>query len=276
VKNMYCKKCGKELEEGAEFCPGCGASLVEGNLTYRKQGSKGWDAGRVIAVVFGGFMILVGLPLAFAGTALMGVTSAMDDGSGYIGVWGFDFETGTQALVFKEMHVEDIVINRIESPAVRYWTPRAGDFIKLKFALESNNGKDVFIGIMDEAHALSYLGGAEYETVTDFKIDSPFDGHPYITYQLHSGGDITVAPQDMSAWDAYATGEDINLEWEPEGGDYWVVIMNADLTPGVDVDTGVGVRMPFLSFIGQGILLGGIVCLAIGGVIVYVGAVRRD
>jgi hypothetical protein len=85
-----------------------------------------------------------------------------------------------------------------------------------------------------------------------------------------------VAPQDMSVWDTYATGKDINLEWEPKGGDYWVVMMNADLTPGVNVDTGVGVRMPFLSFIGQGILLGGIVCLAIGGVIVYVGAVRRD
>jgi len=273
---VYCKKCGKELEDGAEFCPGCGASLVEANITYRKQGSKGWNAGRVIAVIFGGFMILVGLPLAFAGTALMGVTSAMDDGSGYIGMWGFDFETDTQALVFKDMYVEDMVIDRIDSRAVRYWTPRVGDFLKLKFALESNNGKDVFIGIMDEASALSYLGAARYETVTEFEMGDPFDGRPYIAYQLHSGGEITVAPTDVSTWDAYATGKDANLEWEPEGGDYWVVIMNADLTPGVDVESGVGIRMPFLSFIGQGILVGGIICLAIGGVIVYVGAVRKD
>ena len=24
---MYCEKCGKELREGARFCPGCGAAL---------------------------------------------------------------------------------------------------------------------------------------------------------------------------------------------------------------------------------------------------------
>jgi hypothetical protein len=34
--------------------------------------------------------------------------------------------------------------------------------------------------------------------------------------------------------------------------------------------------MPFLSFIGQGIHVGGIMCLAIGGVIVYVGAIKRS
>jgi len=273
---MYCKKCGRELEDGATFCPGCGTSLVEGNLTYRKQGSKGWDAGRVIAVILGGLMIIVGLPLAFAGTAIMGVTSAMDDGSGYIGVRGFDFETGTQALVFKEVYVEDLVIDRVPGSVGRYWVPRPGDFLKMKFSLESNNGKEAFVGIIDEAHALSYIGSSRYETVTEFEMQDPFDRQPYIAYRLHSGDEITVDPLSVNIWEAYATGEDITLEWEPEGGRYWVVIMNADLSPGVDVDTGLGVRIPFLSFIGQGILLGGIVCLAIGGVIVYVGAIRRD
>ena len=273
---MYCKKCGKELEDGTEFCPGCGSSLVEANIAYRKQRSGGWEAGRVLAVILGGFILLVGLPLAFAGTALMGVTTAMDDGTGYIGVRGFDFESGTQALVFKEMYVEDMVIDRIEGSAVRYWTPRPGDFLKMKFTLESNNGKEVFIGIIDEAHALSYLGASRYETVTNFRMDDPFDGHPYITYQLHNGNEITVDPQSVNIWETYATGEDVTLDWEPEGGRYWVVIMNADLTPGVDMESGVGVRIPFLSFIGKGILLGGVACLAIGGLIIYVGVVRRD
>jgi len=273
---VYCKKCGKELEDGAEFCPGCGASLVESNLTYRKQSSKGWDAGRVIAVIFGGFMILVGLPLAFAGTALMGVTSTMDDGSGYIGVRGFDFETGTQALVFKEMYVEDVVIDRVPGSVGRYWVPKPSDFIKMKFTLKSNNGKEVFVGIIDEAHALSYIGSARYEAVTEFKMEDPFDRSPYIAYRLHSGEKITVDPLSVNIWEAYATGEEVALEWEPEGGRYWVVIMNSDLSPGVDVDAGLGVRAPFLNFIGKGILVGGAVCLAIGVLIVYVGVVRRD
>ena len=273
---MYCKKCGKELEDGAEFCPGCGASLVEANITYRKQRSGGWEAGRVVAVILGGFILLVGLPLALAGTALMGVTTAMDDGTGYIGVRGFDVGTGTQALVIKEMHVEDIVIDRIEGPAVRYWTPKPGDFVKLKLAVESNNGKEVFIGILEESRALSYLGGARYDVITNLSMEGPYGQRPYITYQPHIGEAITVAPQDLNIWEAYARGNDVTLEWEPEYGDYWVVIMNTDLTQGLDVESGVGVRVPFLDFIGKGILMGGIVCLAIGGLIIYVGVVRRD
>jgi len=273
---VYCKKCGKELEEGAEYCPGCGSSLVEASITYRKQRSGGWDAGRVIAVIFGGLILLVGLPLAFAGTALMGVTTAMDDGSGYIGLRGFDIGTSTQALVIKEMHVEDAVIENVDGRVVRFWSPKPGDFVKLKITVESNNGKEVFIGILEEGRALSYLGDARYDVITNLSMKGPHDQRPYITYQPHSGEAITVAPQDLNIWEAYARGSDAILEWEPEYGDYWVVIMNTDLTQGLDVESGVGVRVPFLSFIGKGILMGGIVCLAIGGLIIYVGVVRRD
>jgi len=277
VKAMvYCKKCGRELEDGAEFCPSCGASQVEGNITYVKQGSGEWGAGRVIVVILGGFMILVGLPLAFAGTALIGVTSTLDDGSGYLGVRGLDFETGTQALVFKEMHVEDIVIDRIEGQGTRYWTPDPSDFLKMKLTFESNNGKEVFVGILDDAQALSYLGAAEYEMVNDFRMDDPLDDDPYVAYRLHSGDEIVVDPQSIGGWEAYAVGDDITLEWEAEEGDFWVVIMNTDLSPGVDVESGVGVKTPFLSFIGKGILLGGVACLVIGGLIIYAGVVRRD
>lgn len=273
---MYCKKCGKELEDGTEFCPGCGSSLVEANIAYRKQSSGGWEAGRVLAVILGGFILLVGLPLAFAGTALMGVTTAMDDGTGYIGLRGFDIGTSTQALVIKEMHVEDAVIENVDGRVMRFWSPKPGDFVKLKFTVESNNGKEVFIGILEESRALSYLGGARYDTITNLSMDSPYGQRPYITYQLHSGDAITVAPQDLNIWTTYATGDDVTLEWGPEYGDYWVVIMNTNLTQGLDVESGIGVKVPFLDFIGKGILMGGIVCLAIGGLIIYVGVVRRD
>ena len=26
---MYCKKCGKELDDGVKFCTGCGAPVIE-------------------------------------------------------------------------------------------------------------------------------------------------------------------------------------------------------------------------------------------------------
>ena len=26
---MFCSKCGKEIEDGAKFCPGCGAAIKD-------------------------------------------------------------------------------------------------------------------------------------------------------------------------------------------------------------------------------------------------------
>ena len=36
---MYCKKCGKEIEEGAKFCTYCGNQIEEkdSNDTYNKK-----------------------------------------------------------------------------------------------------------------------------------------------------------------------------------------------------------------------------------------------
>ena len=272
---QYCKKCGEEVEDGAEFCPHCGADLRAKEILYTKPGGGGWDAGKVLVVLFGGFLILVGVPILIGGTALMGITQSLDDGYGYIGVSGVDLETDTQAIVFKPMHIDEMVIDEIDGPMAKYWHPEPGGFIDLKFTLDSNNGKDVFIGIAEESIAGPVFAGKTYYAIIDVDMDSPNDSHPDITYRRYIGDPIEGSPADLGIWVATAYGDELTLEWEPQEGDYWIVIMNLDGSPGVGVDAGLGVKAPFLDIIGRGLLFGGLVCAGIGVVIIYVAAVRR-
>jgi hypothetical protein len=271
---QYCKKCGKEVEDGAEFCPHCGADLRATDILYTKPRGRGWDAGKVLVVFFGGFLILVGVPLLFSGTALMGITRSLSDGYGYIGVSGIDLETSTQAMVSTPMHVDEIVIDEIDGPMVKYWHPSPGDFIDLKLTLDSNNGKEVFIGIVETFDAAPVFAGMMYDSIIDIDLDHPYDNDPQITYRRHRGDLFEGSPADLGIWSAYAYGDELTLEWEPEEGDYSIIIMNLDGSAGVDVDAGFGVKAPFLDLIGKGLLFGGLVCFGLGALIIYV-AVRR-
>ncbi len=271
----YCKNCGKQIEPGAEFCASCGAKLHQNGIVYRKQSGSGVTAGKVIAIFFGGLLILVGVPILFAGTALLAVTSTLDTGNGYMGIEGVDFDTSSYAIVFREMHVEDVVIEKFEGPVSRFWFPEPSDFVDIRLKARSNNGKNVFIGIIEESKASQYLGNAQYSRVTDFVLKNPDNNNPYITYTLHPGGNVTTSPIDLDIWDAYAYGEDLVLDWAPESGDYWVVIMNTDASPYVDVETGIGIKVPFLNVISMGLLSGGLICFGLGALIIYLGFFRQ-
>ncbi len=64
----YCRKCGAEIAEGAEFCPKCGTSVAE----YRKEEWKGprqecfgWERGGEFWGAIAGGVFLLGLAVLF-------------------------------------------------------------------------------------------------------------------------------------------------------------------------------------------------------------------
>ncbi len=81
----------------------------------------------------------------------------------------------------------------------------------------------------------------------------------------------------MTFWEASATGPGAQtLEWEPETGRFWVVVMNTDGSAGVDVGVSFGARVPILRTVRSMLLAGGFIALAIGGLVIYLGAIRRS
>jgi hypothetical protein len=153
--------------------------------------------------------------------------------------------------------------------------PKPGDFVQIKITVESNNGKELFIGITRDSNARNYLSNAQYTSVTKFSLEDSNGRRPYITYETLGENDITTQPQGLDIWEVSQTGEEITLTWEPDYGDFWVIIMNTDLSNNVDIEAGIGARVPFLGFIGGGLMMGGLIIFGLGAVIIYFGVIRR-
>jgi hypothetical protein len=272
-ENPYCKKCGKTLPNNADFCPACGETTHKSGITYVKHNRGGIGGGQVVAILIGGFLILISIPFLFGGGALLGVNGVLDQGEGYIGIDNVDFATSTYAVVGKEFDIEDVVIDNDRSTKW-VWEPSVGDFVTFRVSADSNNGKDVFIGIIEDDDAMMYLRDVEYDYLTEFNMED-YRKDPYIQYRRHSGGELNIPPTETDIWVAEVSGSgEQTLKWSPEPGNYWLVIMNEDGTPEVDVETSLAVKVPILGNIGGGLFLGGFVAMALGVAVVYYGAVK--
>ncbi len=96
----------------------------------------------------------------------------------------------------------------------------------------------VFIGVASTEDVEDYLDGVAHSTVTELD-DVEYDEHP--------GGAPSHAPADSNIWEAQASGPGTQtLTWEPEDGDWTMVVMNQDGSAGVDANADVGFTVPFL------------------------------
>jgi hypothetical protein len=99
----------------------------------------------------------------------------------------------------------------------------------------------------------------------DFK-----DRSPYIEYRYHPGQTLNITPTDLDIWilEVNGAGEQ-TLAWTPETGNFWLVIMNADGSEGIEANIKVGVQVPFFGGIGDILISAGVVVGAIGLVMLY-------
>lgn len=56
---MYCKNCGKEIQEMVQYCPYCGISQNSANNAVTTQESKVWGILSLIFGILGGLLGLV-------------------------------------------------------------------------------------------------------------------------------------------------------------------------------------------------------------------------
>jgi hypothetical protein len=270
----FCSNCGTELPEDAAFCPKCGtptksavAVAAPGGVVYRRGSS--WGAGRVLAIVFGGLILLVALGLIAGGGAILWSQSAFADNSGYMMTSAERLNVASYAIVQSDLNIY-MGNAGFTNPAVR-------DIVSVKISVTSNNGKPVFIGVATQQYAQSYLNGVNIDKLISYEwVPNRFGRLGTPTYQTIPGGNLTSLPLTQAFWVAQASGTGTQtLTWTPTTGDYWVVVMNENGSPGVDVDAQVGARIGFLGWIGGGILIGGMIAALVGVVILYFGAFRR-
>ena len=128
--------------------------------------------------------------------------------------------------------------------------------------------RPVFVGIGPAADVTRYLGVVERDVVDD--LDESGDPE----YTRRSGGEPTGPPGDETFWVASTAGSgERTVEWEPEDGDWRVVVMNEDASRGVSSDLSIGGELDSILWIGIG-LLGAGALFAAGAALAITAASR--
>lgn len=212
-------------------------------------------AGRIALIATGAFTgLLAAGVLATGGLALWG--DSQKDGDGYLTTKSHRFAASTHAMATENL---DIDLDGAESLF------DTNDMGEIRLQVEPDGDKPLFVGIARTDDVSAYLKDVGHTTVSD--VDYwPFDAN----YSSHQGERPPAAPAERGIWAASAHGAGKQtLEWDIEDGDWSVVVMNADGSPGVAADISAGAKIPFLEELGWSAIGGGLLLVvATAGLIV--------
>ena len=215
-----------------------------------------WPARRIAALVIGVLLALVSLVLLGAGGTGVWADLTQRD-AGYVTTSVHDFSTAESALTTKSTHLGSAGVGWLYSPTLL-------GTVRVRVSPLSS-GAPMFVGIARSTDVDRYLAGVSHTVVSDFfgdKVEAVPGGRPRST------------PGSRRFWVASSTGTGSRtLKWEPHGGSWTVVVMNANGRPGVAVGADLGARFPAVLWVALGLLVTGGVFLA-GGALLIAGAIR--
>jgi hypothetical protein len=212
---------------------------------------RGWTAGRVVALVAGSILVLA--CVALLGGAGMLTWADQQQDRGYLATGTAAYSTGGYALASDPVHLHGLW----------GWLGRFAGDIRIRVTA-TNPRTPVFVGIGTAGDVSRYLAGVRYTSVTAL-------GDHDLTQ--HLGGTVPEPPSTALDWAAEVSGAGTQtLRWKVPGGDWTVVVMNADGSPGVAVRADVGLTSPVLPSLAAGLLAAGLTAGLVGAALVVVPA----
>jgi hypothetical protein len=212
--------------------------------------------GRLLMLLFGIVGGLIAVGLLFGGAAVLWVGTGLPDSEGYINTETLTLESDTCAIITEPAE--------IELPS--FWKFNYAPLATLRVVCENMDpSRGVFIGIASAADVTAYLGDAAYDEIIDFSL------HPYtLDFRRHAGTATLTAPTEETFWTASVFGTEAqSLTWNVDPGRYALVLMNADASTDLDLETRVGARVPLLRGVGIGLVTGGVIVLFIASLLIY-------
>lgn len=214
---------------------------------------------KIVAIVIGVLLIIIGLALLVPGGLLLWL-DGMADNQGYINTSTRALDSGGYALVTPDVELEF---------GSGDWIP--GDWA-IQIEAESTGDLPLFVGVGPTGAVMEYLNGVAYDTVTNIGWFSS-EGTEYV--RAEGGGAPSAPPGQQAFWEAKQEGVGPQtIQWNIQSGNWTAVVMNADGSAPVSADVSLGARLGFLRPLGIGLVVGGLVLLAVGILLVVLGARR--
>ncbi len=234
--------------------PTSGASIVSGGPPRSR-----WSAGRIVLVVLGSLAALLGAGLLAVGGGLLWADQTQRDDDGYLSTPTERFDVSSYAIVSEPIDLVEADTEGVD------WL--LSDDVLGDVRLRAADG-DLFLGIAPTSKVEAYLSGVEHHKLTDVEYD-PFRAR----YEPVAGDAPTAPPGEQDFWAARASGSgEQTLRWDPESGNWSLVVMNADASPGIAADLSVGAEANFLIWLAIGLLVAGGVFLLGGAGLIFLGA----
>ena len=259
---------GLMTDEYPPFRLDLGGVERSGSLTVPSDGSNvdtaqapvvpAWTGGRVTALVIGSLMCLTAAGLGIGGGIALWADRSERDAAGFLSTPEEAFTTGSYAIV-----ADDIELRGADGVD---WAYPSEIFGEARVRVTAANDQPVFVGLARSADAARYLAGVEYAAVDELPTE------PLV---VHAGIAPPAPPDTQSFWIESSSGIGTQaIEWITDEGNWTVVVMNADGSPGLDVRADVGAELPALPWIAGGLLVAGLLGLLVGGALVG-GAISR-
>src|SRR5215469_508216 len=219
---------------------------MPGGMMASASAASGWTAGRVIALASGSVLLLISLVLLAAG----GTLAWADTGqlrSGYLTTSTATYSTSGYALV------SDAITRHSRGLFV--------DEVRIRIT-SSDPSRPLFAGIAATGDVERYLSGVSYTAV---------GGHNATD---HPGTGVPAAPTAALPWAARAQGTgNLTLTWAVRDGDWTVVVMNADASPGLSVRAEAGISALALPWLAGEMLAAGLLT-GVAAVVLIIVPVR--
>ncbi|HET6501940.1 MAG TPA: DUF4389 domain-containing protein [Amycolatopsis sp.] len=218
-----------------------------------------WTGGRIASVIVGSVLALGSIGLITGGATALWADGSTRDQSGYVSA-SHAFATTGYALTSGQVQLSGTPTD---------WAPVSGFVGDVRLqATNLPSSVPVFMGIAPSDAVAGYLANVHYETVDNFGAG---------TVDAHAGAVQPVLPQAAGIWAAQVSGTGTQtLNWRVTGGNWTVVVMNADGTRALNVLVTPAATFPQLFWVGLGSLLGGIVVLAGGVALIAVPVYRAS
>jgi hypothetical protein len=218
--------------------------------------------GRIIAIIVGSVLALSAMAIFIAGGVLSLAYIIESDDGGYFDATLDRLGTPTAAIT-----TGDVDLRTDPGPQ---WVFDAVDVSVRIQATSVGQGTELFVGIGSELDVETYLSGVARDEVSDVHAGGS------VRYDSVPGDQPAASPIEETFWVASASGAGTQiLEWDVAEGEWVVVLMNADGSPGILADVTVGMRSGALLAVGVSMLAVGGVLLAIAVAIILAGALSR-
>jgi hypothetical protein len=219
-------------------------------------------AGRIIAIVVGAIFALASLGLLVAGGVLTVAYAVESDDGGYFDETLNRIGTATAAITTGEIDLRT-------DPGPDWLLDSISIDVRLQ-ATGVDEGAALFVGIGPNDSVEAYLSGIARDEVDEVTAGGT------VRYTNVPGEQHAAPPADQNFWVVSASGTGTQaIEWEVAEGEWVVVLMNADGSPGFLADVTVGVRSGILLAVGVSMLAIGGVLLVVAVAVILAGALVR-